>query len=98
MGFHGSFMDTFTGIPKCIFCKFKWVFIALSIGFEHHEYRSVMQIYMGFHGSFMNAFTGMSECKSCKFKWVFMVFFIGFEHQGYCSVYDANFNGFSQKF
>ena len=42
MGFHGSFMDTFTGIPECISCKFKWVFMAIFfIGFEHQEYRSV---------------------------------------------------------
>ena len=41
MSFHGSFMDTFTGIPGCVSCKFKWVFMPVSIGFEHQIYRSV---------------------------------------------------------
>ena len=41
-GFHGSFMDTFTGIPECISGKFKWVFMAIFfLGFEHKEYQNV---------------------------------------------------------
>ena len=31
----------FTGIPECTACKFKWVLMAIQIGFEHKEDRSV---------------------------------------------------------
>ena len=41
MGFNGGVIDTFTEIPECIVCKFKLVFMAIFIGFEHQEYRSV---------------------------------------------------------
>ena len=37
-----SFKDTFTRILELIFCKVKWVFMAISIGFEHQKDRSVM--------------------------------------------------------
>ena len=38
-------MDTFTRLSECILCQFKFVFMAISIYFEHQEYRSVIQIF-----------------------------------------------------
>ena len=57
MGFHGSFMDTFTGIPKCVSCKFKWVFMAivlLVLSIKNIGY--IMQNLMGLHGDFFIGF------------------------------------------
>ena len=34
-------MNIFTEIPLCTSYIFKWVFMAILIGFEHQEYRSV---------------------------------------------------------
>ena len=53
-----SLVDIFTRLSECILCKFKFDFTAMSIGFKHQEYGSVMQfLSMGFHDSFMDTVT-----------------------------------------
>ena len=53
-------------------CKFKWVFMAILIGFEHQEYRCAYYNLNGFLAS-----------RISKLKWVFMAILTGFEHQEY---------------
>ena len=36
-----SFMNLFTSISECVLCRFKWLFVAVLIGFAHKQYRSV---------------------------------------------------------
>ena len=67
-------MNIFTGIPLCTSYIFKWVFMAILIGFEHQEYRSVHYANLnGFSWQFQLVLSITNIRMLCKFIWVFMV-------------------------
>ena len=77
-----SFMDTFTRISERILCEFKWIFMAISIGFEHQEYLNVY--YANLNGFWASTIMGSDR-------------FYGHLLE-YRSLFCATFNGFSWQF